>query len=144
MPNKKQIIVDSSNNPVECFTIAKAAKYVGTTKDHLRLQLYKNKTLPYYKVVGKSGSKIIRIKKTDLDTFVVDQKLFDRIADKIKQARAEHVIVRMGMSQKELAKELKITDIHMNHVERKKVRAGIKLLEKIGKITGNPLSWFLE
>ncbi len=141
---QKQVVVDSSGNTVECLTIAQAAKYVGTSKEQLKIQLFRNRILPHYKVTGRSGSRVIRIKKSDLDTFVIDQGLFDRIADKIKQARAEYVTVRTGMSQKELADELRITDVHMNHVERKKVRSSIKLLERIAKITGKPLEWFLD
>ncbi len=141
---KKQVVVDSGGNPVECYTVSKASKYLGITKDQLKLQLYKERTIPYYKVIGKSGGRIIRIKKKDLDTFVVDQGLFDRIADKIRLARSEHVIVKKGITQKALADELSITDVHMNHIERKKVRVGIKLLEKIGRVTGKSLEWFLD
>jgi transcriptional regulator with XRE-family HTH domain len=49
-----------------------------------------------------------------------------------------------GITQRGLAKELRISAIYMNYVERKKVPVSIKTLEKIGKILGKPLEWFLD
>jgi excisionase family DNA binding protein len=129
---------------VECFTIGLAANYLGIKKEALKLQMFRENRIPYYKVVGKSGSRVIRITKKDLDDFVVDKRIYDGIADKIIQARAEHVRVVEGITQRGLAKELRISAIYMNYVERKKVPVSIKTLEKIGKILGKPLEWFLD
>ncbi len=139
----KQKVVDTSGNEVDCYTIGNAAKYLGIKKEHLKLQLFKQHTIPHYKVIGKSGKRLIRITKKDLDLFVVDQELYSRIADRIIQAREEHVQVVRGISQAGLARELKISKVYMNYVERKKTRISIKLLEKIGKVTGKSLDWFI-
>ncbi len=140
---KKQVVVDSSGKKVECYTIGLAARYLGIHRDALKLQLFKNHMIPYYKVVGKSGSRVIRITKKDLDDVIVDNKIYDRIADRIIQARAEHVQVIKGISQKALAKELGVSPVYMNYVERKKTKISIKTLERIGKILGKDLEWFL-
>ncbi len=140
----KEKTVDSSGNTVECYTLGNAAKYVGIPKEHLKLQLYKEHTIPYYKVMGRAGKRIIRIKKDALDKFVVDQQLYGTIADKIRLARKEHISYVKGISQAELARELKVTSVYMNYLENKKTRVSIKTLEKIAKIFGKQLSWFLE
>jgi DNA-binding Xre family transcriptional regulator len=138
------VVIDSSGNKVECFTIGNAADYIGIPKEELKLQLFKQKRIPFYKVVGKSGSRVIRITKKDLDDFVLDKKIYDRIADRIIQARAEHVQVTQGITQKGLAEELGISVIYMNYVERKKNRVAIKTLARIAKILDKDLEWFLE
>jgi hypothetical protein len=140
---KKQVITDSSDNIIECFTIGKAAKYLGIPIEHLKIQLYQEHMIPYYKLIGVSGKRIIRITKTDLDRFKVDRAVYDRIADKIKQARTSMTVVKKGISQVDLAKELKCSTGHINYVERKRVRISIKMLKKIGDITGRDLEWFL-
>jgi ribosome-binding protein aMBF1 (putative translation factor) len=140
---KKQVVVDSSGNKVECFTIGNAADYIGMPKEELKLQLFKQKRIPFYKVVGKSGSRVIRITKRDLDDFVADKEIYDGIADRIIQARTEHVQVIRGITQKDLAKELGISVVYMNYVERKKNRVSIKTLARIAKILNKDLEWFL-
>jgi ribosome-binding protein aMBF1 (putative translation factor) len=140
---KKQVVIDSSGKKVECLTIGLAADYVGLRKEELKLQLFKQKRIPYYKVTGKSGSRVIRITKKDLDDFVIDRGIYERIADRIRQARAEHVQVVEGISQAGLARELGISAVYMNYVEQGKQRVSIKTLEKIGKILGKDLEWFL-
>jgi len=137
-------VVDSSGKRVECYTIGLAADYIGIKKEELKLQLFKQRRIPYYKVVGKSGSRVIRITKKDLDDFILDKGIYDRIADKIKQARAEHVRVVKGISQVGLAKELGISAVYMNYVEQKRKRISIKTLERIAKILDKDLEWFLE
>jgi len=137
-------VIDSSGNPVECFTIGLAADYLGMKKDELKLQLFKQRRIPYYKVTGKSGSRLIRITKKDLDDFVLDKGIYDGIADRIRQARAEHVQVVKGISQVGLARELGMSAVRMNYIERKKERVSIKTLERIGKILGKDLEWFLD
>jgi excisionase family DNA binding protein len=141
---KKQVVVDSSNNPVECFTIGNAAKYVGIPKDQLKLQLYREHSLPHYKVVGRSGKRVIRITKADLDKFVADQEIYGKIADKIKEARKSCVVIKKGKSQSELAEDLNVSRVYMNLVENKKTRISIKRLAQIAKITEKPMLWFLE
>jgi excisionase family DNA binding protein len=143
MPRKEKA-VDSSGNTVEVMTVGQAAKYLGMTKSEVKLQLFAQRNLPSYKVIGKKGTKIIRIRKKDLDDFVVDQKLYDNIADRIVLARSETVVVKKGISQTDLAKDARCTITHMNHVERKKARVGIKLLKKIAEITDKPFDWFFE
>jgi ribosome-binding protein aMBF1 (putative translation factor) len=124
--------------------VGKAAKYLGIKREHLKLQLFKQRNIPYYKVIGRSGKRIIRITKKDLDNFKVDQELYDRIADKIREARKEHVQIVKGISQADLARELKVTSVYMNYVENKKTRIGIKTLVRLAKILGKDLSWFLQ
>ena len=141
---KKQVVIDDSGKPVECLTIGNAAKYLSIPKEELKLQLFKQKRIPYYKVTGKSGSRVIRITKKDLDEFVVDKALYATIAERIIQARAEHVQVVEGISQKGLADELGVSAVYMNYVERKKARISIKTLERLGRILGKELEWFLE
>lgn len=140
----KQVVIDSSGNRVECFTIGLAADYLGVKKEGLKLQLFKQRRIPYYKVTGKSGSRVIRITKKDLDDFVLDKGIYDGIADRIRQARAEHVQVIKGISQVGLARELGISAVHMNCIEQKKERVSIKTLERIAKILGKDLEWFLD
>lgn len=140
---KKQVVIDGSGKPVECLTIGLAAIYLGIPKEELKLQLFKQHRIPYYKVTGKSKRRVIRITKKDLDDFVVDKSIYDNIADKIIQARTEHVQVVTGITQVGLAKELGISAVYMNYVERKKVRISIKTLEKLAGILGKELEWFL-
>jgi ribosome-binding protein aMBF1 (putative translation factor) len=142
--SKKQVVIDTSGNKVECFTLGLAADYVGVPKEELKLQLFKQGRIPYYKVTGKSGKRVIRITKKDLDSFALDKGIYDRIADRIRLARAEHVQVVEGISQAGLARELGVSAVYMNYVEQKKERVSIKTLEKIGKILGKDLEWFLD
>ena len=144
LPKKKQVVLNSSGNPIECLTIGNAAKYLGIKKEELKLQLFRQHRIPYYKVTGRSGSRVIRITKKDLDDFVVDKKIYDKIAERIIKARAEHVQVIKGISQVGLAKELGVSAVYMNYVERKKSRVSIKTLERIANILGKELEWFLE
>jgi ribosome-binding protein aMBF1 (putative translation factor) len=138
------VVIDSSGNKVECFTIGNASNYLGMKREELKLQLFKQNRIPYYKVIGKSGSRVIRITKKDLDDFVADKEIYDKIADRIRLARKQHVQVIKGISQAGLARELGISQVYMNYVEQKKQRVAIKTLEKIGKILGKELEWFLE
>ncbi len=141
---KKQIAVDTSGNRIEVFTIGQAAKYLDMTKEHIRLQLFRENVIPFYKVRGVGGTKILRIKKQDLDTFVEDQELYGKIADKIKIARSETVVMTKGINQAQLARDTRISRSYMNRIESKKARVPIKLLEKIAKVTDKPFEWFLE
>lgn len=140
----KKRVIDSSGNEIECFTLGNAAKYLGIPKEQLKLQLFKEHLIPFYKVMGRSGKRVIRIKKKDLDEFVVDQEMYNRIADKIKQAREEHVVVKTGISQQALSDELKVSRVHINYVENKKKRVGIKRLNQIAKFFDKDLAWFLQ
>lgn len=141
---KKQVVIDDAGKPVECFTIGNAAKYLGIPREELKLQLFKQKRIPYYKVVGKSGARVIRITKKDLDGFVVDKGMYNTISERIIQARAEHVQVIKGITQKGLADELGVSAVYMNYVERKKSRISIKTLEKLANILDKELEWFLS
>ncbi len=141
---KIQAVVDSSGNIIECFTIKQASKYLDIHPTHLRLQLFKTRVIPHYKVFTKKGSKVVRIKKKDLDDFVIDSKLFEDIADKIRRARSEHVRLVTGISQAQLSRDVKITKEQMNRIERKKERVGIRTLERIAKALDKPVEYFLE
>jgi ribosome-binding protein aMBF1 (putative translation factor) len=141
---KKQVVIDSSGNPVECLTVGQAAKYLGTKIDALKLQLFGQGKIPYYKVTGRSGKRVIRLTKKDLDDFVVDKGIYDRISDRIRQARAEHVQMIKGISQVQLAKELGVSQVYMNGVEQKRHRISIKSLAKIAQILDKDLTWFLD
>ncbi len=139
-----QVAVDTSGNQIEVFTVKQAAEYLGITKSELKLQLYKEKHLTYYKVFTKGGSKVVRIKKSDLEHFKLDTKMFDRIADRIKQARSEHRYVVTGLPQSDLSKLSKVKREHLNRIERKKVRCGISVLKKVGRVLGKPMEYFLD
>ena len=141
---KKQIVVDSSGNEVECFTIKQASKYLDIHPTHLRLQLYQKRVLPYYKVFTTKGRKVVRIRKKDLDTFKTDTEMFNRIADRIRRARQEYVYVATGISQAQLSRDVKITKEQMNRIEQKKARVGIRTLEKIAKALDKPVEYFLD
>lgn len=141
---KKQVVIDSSGNPVECLTIGLAAKYLGIKREELKLQLFKQGKIPYYKVTGKSGKRVIRITKKDLDDFIVDKDIYKRIADRIRQARAEHVQMIKGISQVALAKEIGVSQVYMNYVEANSVRVSIKTLDNIGRVLDKSLEWFLS
>ncbi len=141
---QKQAVIDSSGNIVECFTIRQASKYLGISPSHLKLQLYRTHIIPHYKVFTKKGRKVVRIRKEDLDEFVVDRELFNRIADRIKKARQEHVRVVTGISQVQLSRDVNISKELMNRIERKKDRVGTKTLEKIAKALDKPVEYFLD
>lgn len=141
---KSQKAVDSSGNTVEVMTIGQASKFLEIQPDHLKLQLFQKRAIPFYKVVGRSGKRLIRIRKADLDKFVVDTRLYDRVADKIREGLKDHVQMVKGISQAQMAKELGITKVHMNYVVNKKARLSIKKLNKLAEILGKDLSWFLE
>jgi predicted XRE-type DNA-binding protein len=141
---KRQKAVDSSGNEVEVMTIGQASKFLEIKPDHLKLQLFKCRTIPFYKVIGRSGKRLIRIRKADLDKFVVDTRLYDRVADKIREGLKDHVQMVKGISQAQMAKELGITKVYMNYVINKKARLGIKKLNKLAEILGKDLSWFIE
>ena len=148
---KKQIVVDSSGNPVECFTLAKSAKMLGLTKEELKLYLYrKNKRLPYYKVVNKHGKRLIRITKADVDHMrqyleglEKCDEVFAIVARKIRKARMEMPVMRIGMSQKELAKQIKMSLPLIAGVEYQKFSPSIKTLGKIARTLDKPLEYFL-
>jgi DNA-binding XRE family transcriptional regulator len=140
----KQVAVDSSGNPVEVLTIRASAKYLNITEPALKLYLFKRKLLPFYKVMGRAGTKIIRIRKKDLDTFVLDYHLYDGIRARIREARKEVVVVRQGLTQKELAGELGCSETYIKQVETGKSRVGLKMLERIAKITDRDFEWFLD
>lgn len=140
---KKLIVVDSSGLEVKCYTLAKAASLLGISKSDLRLIMYKSGKLPYYKLMGRAKRKVIRIKADDLDQFRKTREFFDNIADKIIQARNEMPVTRIGMMQKELAKDVGLTTVGMNIIERKKERVGFKTLEKIAKALDKEFDWFL-
>ncbi len=144
MGKAKQAVVDSSGNIVECMTIKQASRYLDMHPTHLRLQLYRTHNLPYYKVFTKKGSKVVRIKKKDIEEFVKDNKLFDRIADKIIRARHEKIHLVTGISQAQLSRDVKITKEQMCRIERKKERVGIKTLENIAKALDKPVEYFLD
>jgi excisionase family DNA binding protein len=140
----KQAVVDSSGNIIECFTIMQAAKYLNISTTQLRLQLYRTRAIPHYKVFTKKGRKVVRIKKKDLDDFVLDNGLFDRIADRIKKARIEHVRLVTGISQAQLSRDIKITKEQMCRIERKKERVGLKTLKRIAVALDKPIEYFLD
>jgi len=139
-----QVAIDSSGNIIEVFTILQAARYLGVTMSELKLQLYCKRHIPYYKVFTKTGRRVLRIKKRDLDNFELDSKMYDRIADRIRQARQEHVYVVTGLPQADLAKSSRIQREHLNRIERKKVRVGINALRRIGKVLEKPIEYFLD
>lgn len=146
---KKSIVVDSAGNEVKCYTIRAAAKEIGLDIAALKLALYKQGRLPYYKLMGLAGKRqVIRLTAKDLREFEKEYRqskdLYDGIADKIYQARKEHPITRFNMSQVELAKECGIDSFSICKIERKKVRVGIKTLEKIAKAFGRDFEWFLS
>ena len=141
---KKQIVVDSSGKEVPCVSFRKAAKLLNMKDAELKLVMYKHGSLPYYRLMGRAKKKVIRIKVADLEEFRKSQDLFDSIADKIVQAMKEMPVMKIGMTQRELAKEVKLTGEMMNKIVRKKKRVGIKSLERIAKILGKEVDWFLE
>ncbi len=142
---KKFIVVDSSNNEVECYTVRKAAKILDMTVPELKLVMFKRKRLPYYRLMGRAKKrKILRITAADLKEFTKTEDFFDCIADRIKQARLEHPMTRFNMTQTELGKECKLTYEMINKIERKKERIGLKALERIANALGRKLEWFLE
>ena len=141
---KKQAVVDTSGNIIECFTVSQASRYLNITSTQLRLQLYRTRAIPYYKVFTKKGSKVVRIKRKDLDDFVVDNGLFDRIAERIVIARNEHVRLVTGISQVQLSRDIKISREQMNRIERKKERVGLKTLKRISEVLEKPIEYFVD
>lgn len=144
MVKKKQIVVDSSGNEIPCVSFRKAAKILGMKGTELKLVMYKHRNLPYYRLMGKAKLRVIRIKVADLTEYGKSQDLFDGIADKIIQALKEMPVMKVGMTQRELAKDLKMTNEMINKIVRKKTRVGIKTLGKIAKALERDIDWFLE
>ena len=141
---KKFIVVDSSGDEVECYTVRKAAKLLHMTVPELKLVMYKRGRLPYYRLMGRAKKrKITRITGADLREFRKSENLFSGIADRIKQARKEHPMTRFDMTQRELASDSGLSMVMLNKIERKKERVGIKSLERIAKSLGKKLEWFL-
>lgn len=142
---KKFVVVDSSNNEVECYTVRQAAALINMTVPELKLIMYKRGRLPYYRLMGKAKKrKITRITAADLQEYQKTVDLFGGIADRIRQARLEHPMTRFNMSQRELGEECGLTAVMLNMIERKKERVGIKTLEKIAKTLGRKVEWFLK
>lgn len=141
---KKQIVVDSSGHEVPCVSFRKAAKILGMKDAQLKLVMYKHRNLPYYRLMGKAKLRVIRIKVSDLTEYGKSQDLFDGIADKILQALKEMPVMKVGMTQRELAKDLKMTPRMINMIVRKKKRVGIKTLGRIAKALEKDIDWFLS
>jgi transcriptional regulator with XRE-family HTH domain len=147
MPRKKPIVLDSSGDEVKCYTVREAAKELGMTLPEIKLVMFKKSRnlLPYYRLMGKAKKRrVIRITSKDLEAFRTSRNIFDGIADKIVQARKEMTVIRTGATLKEFGKDIGLTPETLCRVERKKLRISIKKLEKIAKVTGKELEWFLE
>lgn len=143
MPRKKPIVMDSSGNPVKCYTVREAAKILGMTLPEIKLVMYKHKDIAFYRLMGKAKKrKIIRITEADLQKFRETQNMFDTIGERVKQARTEFMILK-PMTQAELAKDVKATHERICRIERKKERISIRMLQKIADATGRKLEWFL-
>lgn len=141
---KRQIVVDSSGAEIPCVSFRKATKILGMKNAQLKLVMYKHRNLPYYRLMGRAKRRVIRIKVADLTEYGKSQGLFDGIADKILQALKEMPVIRVGMTQRELAKDLKMTPRMINMIVRKKSRVGIRTLERIAKALDKPVDWFLS
>lgn len=141
---KRQIVIDSSGHEVPCVSFRKATKILGMKDAQLKLVMYKHRNLPYYRLMGRAKRRVIRIKVADLTEYGKSQDLFDGIAEKILEAMKEMPVMRIGMTQRELAKELKLTNEMVNKIVRKKERVGIRLLERIAKALEKPVDWFLS
>lgn len=146
---KKTIVVDSLGNEVKCYTIKTAAKEIGLEIAELKLALYQQGRLPYYKLMGLAGKRqVIRITEKDLREFEKEYRqskdLYNLIADKVIQARKEHPITKFNMNQTDLGKACGLTLESICRIERKKARIGIKQLEKIAKALDRPFEWFLS
>jgi transcriptional regulator with XRE-family HTH domain len=141
---KSQIAVDTSGNHIEVLTLKQAANYLGVTKSELKLQLYYQQYLPKYKVFSKKGSRVIRIKKKDLDDFKVDTKMYERISQRITDAREKHVHLVTGMNQQQLADACGLKRENLNRIERGKERVGLRNLKRLGKVLDKPLEYFLD
>jgi SOS-response transcriptional repressor LexA len=61
-----------------------------------------------------------------------------QIANRIKQARLE-----IGLSQKELGKMFGVSDVTIGEIERGISNISIPDLERLARILGKPLDWFL-
>ncbi len=144
MMKKKQIVVDSSGNEVPCVSFRKAAKMLNMKDAQLRLVMYNHGSLPYYRLMGRAKKKVIRIKVSDVGEFRKSQDLFDGIADKIIQAMKETKVIKVGMTQRELAKDARLTGERVNRIVRKKERIGIRALERIARALDKNIDWFLE
>ena len=147
MPRKKPVVIDSSGDPVQCYTVREAAKELGMTLPEIKLVMFKKSRnlLPYYRLMGKAKKrKVIRITSKDLEEFRTSRDIFDGIADKIVQARKEMTVIRTGATQKELGKDIGMTVQNLCKIERKAMRISIKKLEKIAKVTGRDFEWFLS
>lgn len=149
MAKRKFIVVNYEGKEVECYTINKASKIVGIPITEMKLAMYKTGRLPFYKLMGRCKKKrITRITGNDLRAFEQEYRkskdLFDGIADKIVQARKEHPSIRYGLSQAALGKECGLSLETICKIERKKMRVGIKSLEKIAKAFGRRFEWFVS
>ncbi len=142
---KKQIVVDSSGNEVECVSFRMACKILKMKDAQLRLVMYNHGSLPFYRLMGKSKRRrVIRIKVSDLKEFRKSQDLFDSVADKIIQAMKEMPVMKIGMTQRELAKEARLTGERVNRIVRKKERVGIRGLKRIARALDKDIDWFLS
>lgn len=144
MPRKKLKVVDAKGNVIPCVTLREAAARLDMTTAELKLVMFKLGDLAYYRVMGKGKRKLIRIKEADLDQYKKDRHFYDKIADRIIEARKQAPVISIGMKQNELAKEAKLSLGKMNRIERKKERVGIKTLDKIAKAVGKKLDWFFQ
>jgi DNA-binding Xre family transcriptional regulator len=144
MPRKKLKVIDNTGNEIPCVTLREAAARLDMTSAELKLVMFKAGDLPYYRVMGKGKRRLIRIKTADLDQYKKDRYFYDKIAEKIIEARKQAPVIKKGMKQNELAKEAKLSLGKMNRIERKKERVGIKTLERIANALGKKLDWFLE
>ena len=75
----KQIALDSSGDEVPCYTLAQAATLLRMSKSDLRIIMYRQGHLPYYKLMGRGKRRIIRVKAEDLNEYRESQQLFDTI-----------------------------------------------------------------
>ncbi len=130
---KKRIVVDSSGKEVPVMTVYEAAKYCGITKDAMKLWLYKKKYITLYKLMSPKHVRINRLTVEDVKRFKIDKEMFDRIADRIKEAMQKHTYVKTGMTGRLLAKESGVSCQHISMIICKKTRPDIGSIKKIAK-----------
>jgi hypothetical protein len=144
MPRKKPVVIDSSGNPVKCYTVREAAKELGVTGEDMKLILYQHKKMPYYRMMGKAKKRrITRITEADMQVFKANRLKYDKIADKITQARMEYLVLQPA-TQEFFAKELRVSLSLLGQIERKKLNVSTRTLHTISRVTGKPLKWFLS
>jgi transcriptional regulator with XRE-family HTH domain len=144
MARKNPIVVDNNQKPVKCYTVRQVAKLLGMTLADLKLVMYKHKDIAFYKLMGLTQKrKVIRITDEDLQKFSEAQDMFDTIGDRIKQARAEFMVLK-PMTQEELAKDVNMTFDYISRLERKSQRINLRMLKKIADATGKKIEWFLS